>query len=178
VFRILAAPGLVLLAATDRRSEAVALFAAMAVSDWVDGKIAVRFDQRSEIGPWLDSLADGVMYAALLFAAVLLDAERLHSEWPWVVAPITLYLVAGVFSVAKFRRWPVHHTRMAKLSWGAMFVGAIAFLGAWSPWPLRAALLGGALASLQSMLITRVLPEWRSDVPSVSAARALRGDRR
>ena len=172
--RILAAPGLVVLAASDRRSEVVALFLAMAVSDWIDGKLALLLDQRSEIGPWLDSVADGVMYTALLVSAVVLDGDRLLTQWPWIVLPIATYVAAGLFSLAKFRRWPNHHTRMAKISWGLMLVGAVAFLSAWSLWPLRAALVGATMASVQSMMITRVLPEWRTDVLSVSAARIIR----
>lgn len=175
LLRILAAPGLVVLAASGRRSDVVALFLLMTLSDWIDGKLAVVLDQRSKIGPWLDSVADLVMYLALLAAAVLLDGDRLRAEWLWITIPIGLYLLAGAWSVTKFGRWPNHHTRMAKISWGLMLAGAVAFLGAWSLWPLRVALAGASLASVQSMLITRILPEWRSDVPSVSAARAIRG---
>jgi cardiolipin synthase len=174
LFRILTAPGLVVLAADDRRWEVLALFLVLAASDWIDGKLAILLDQRSEIGPWLDSVADAVMYTALLVAAVVLDGDRLLTHWPWIALPTVAYLIAGVFSVAKFRRWPNHHTRMAKVSWGLMLAGAVAFLAAWSLWPLRAALVGATMASIQSMMITRILHEWRADVPSASAARFIR----
>ena len=116
-----------------------------------------------------------LVFVLLPFLAVVaLEGDRLRSQWPWVVVPIALYLIAGALSVAKFGRWPNHHTRMAKISWGLMLVGAVAFLGAWSLWPLRAGFVGATLASLQSMMITRILPEYRSNVPSVSAARIIR----
>lgn len=173
VLRILSAPVLVYLAAVDRRSDVVVLFVAMAASDWIDGKLAILLDQRSKIGPWLDSLADGVMYTALLISVILLDAEQLFTEWPWVSLPIATYLAAGVMSRAKFGRWPHHHTRMAKISWGLMLIGAVTFLGGWTRWPLRVALLGASVANVQSMLITRALSEWRADVPSLAAARRM-----
>ena len=173
LFRILASPCLVLLAMFGRRSDVVALFVAMALSDWIDGKIARWFHQRSKIGPWLDSVSDIAMYSSLLLAVVLLDGPRLGAQWPWVSAPIVLYLAAGAWSWARFGRWPNHHTRMANISWGLMLMGAVAFLGEWSVWPLRVALIGAALASVQSMLITRTLPEYRSDVSSISAARRI-----
>ena len=173
LFRILAAPVLVVLAASDRRPEVVVLFLAMTASDWIDGKIARLFDQRSKIGPRLDSVADAVMYGALLVAVVLLDGDRLRAEWPWVSLPVVVYLIGGAASLTKFGLWPNHHTRMAKISWGLMLVGAVAFLEEWSIWWLRVALVGATLASLQSLLITRILPGWRADVRSISAARAI-----
>jgi CDP-diacylglycerol--glycerol-3-phosphate 3-phosphatidyltransferase len=178
LFRILAAPVLVVLATSDRRSWVIIVFVAMTISDWIDGKLAIWLNQRSRIGPRLDSVADLLMYAALLASAVVLDANRVASEWPWVGAPFTFYLLAGTLSLKKFGRWPHHHTRMAKISWGIMFLGAVAFLADWSRWPLRLGLLSATLASIQSMLITRTLTEWREDVPSMSAARQIRSSAR
>jgi len=174
LFRILAAPWLVVLASTDRRVEVVVLFVVITASDWLDGKLAVLLDQRSDIGPRLDSAADLLMYGSLLMSAVLLDGNRLASEWAWIAAPIAAYLAAGALSLLKFGRWPHHHTRMAKISWGLMLIGGVTFLLDWSPWPLRVALVGATLASVQSMLITWTLREWRADVLSVTAARRIR----
>lgn len=177
VFRLTAAPFLVVLALADRRTEVVALFLAMTISDWIDGKIAILLDQRSAIGPRLDSVADLLMYSSLLAASVILDGPRLLDEWPWLAAPMAAYLAAGAASLAKFGRWPHHHTRLAKISWGLMLIGAVAFLAMGVRWPLRVALLGAALASVQSAFITRVLPQWQEDVPSVMAARRIRDAR-
>ena len=135
--RILAVPVLVALAASDQRYAVVFVFLAMTVTDWLDGRLAILLDQRSDIGPRLDSVADMLMYSALLVSALLLDADRLASEWPWIVVPIATYLAAGSLSLAKFGRWPHHPTAMAKVSWGLMLVGGIAFLIEWSQWPLR-----------------------------------------
>jgi cardiolipin synthase len=174
LFRMLAAPMLVVLAASGRRGDVVLLFLVMSVTDWVDGKLAVALDQRSDIGPRMDSVADLLMYGALLSSTVLLGANRLALEWAWILTPILLYPAAGVLSLMKFGRWPHHHTRMAKISWGLMLIGGVAFLMDWSPWPLRVALASATLASVQSILITQILPEWQADVLSVAAARRIR----
>ena len=174
LLRILAAPGLVFLAVLDRRSDLVILFLAMTISDWIDGKLAVLLDQRSDIGPQLDSLADATMYGALLIALLLLDGDRVLAESVWIAMAIGAYVIAGIWSVVKFGRWANHHTRMAKVSWGVMLVGVVAFLSQLSSWPLRVGLMGAALASVQSMMITQILPEWRADVSSPAAARRVR----
>lgn len=178
VFRIVAAPVLVGLAVSGERNAVVLLFVAMAMSDWIDGKLAVLLDQRSDIGPRIDSAADLMMYGGLLLAAIILDGTRLLSEGAWIALPVLAYLVAGAFSLAKFGRWPHHHTRMAKISWGLMLLGAVVFLGEVSRWPLRVALISAACASGQSVLITRVLPTFLTDIPSVAAARRVRLARR
>ena len=110
LFRILCAPVLVMLAVDGQRPGVVVVFVLMTISDWVDGRVARQFNQRSDIGPRIDSIADLLMYVTLLVSAVILDGERLISEWPWIVAPFAAYLTAGMLSVAKFGRWPHHHT--------------------------------------------------------------------
>ena len=176
-FRMLAAPFLVVLAAHEQRLEVVVLFVLMAGSDWLDGKIATRFNQRSAIGPALDSFADLLMYAGLIGAAWFLDSAKLSAAWPWFLLPLVAYLVAGISSLAKFRKWPSHHTRMAKISWFLVSVGTVVFLLSGSLWVLQLAMVTAALASLQSVAITQVLSEWTTDVLSVSAARRLEQER-
>jgi cardiolipin synthase len=53
-----------LLLGADRPLEAGILFAVLGATDWVDGYIARRFDQGSEIGKILDPVSDRVMLIA------------------------------------------------------------------------------------------------------------------
>lgn len=172
--RILAAPALVLLALSGRRVEAAVLFALMAVSDWLDGKLAVLLDQRSAIGPALDSVADLAMYGALAAAMIVLEPEALAGDWPWLAVAIAAYVVAGLWSLARFERWAFHHTRTAKVAWLLALVGGVLLVLRGLVWPLKVAVLGATLASVQSVAITSILPEWRADVGSISAAKRVR----
>jgi cardiolipin synthase (CMP-forming) len=174
LLRLLGALALPLLAADGRRVAVLGVFAAMAVSDWIDGKLAILLDQRSVFGARLDSVADVAMYASLGLATLLLEGERVLAEWPWWSAATLAYLLAGLYGLGRHGRWPSYHTRIAKTSWLLISVGALVFLGGWSPWPLRAGLAIVALGNLESMAITRALPEWRTDVPSIFAARRIR----
>ncbi|HVS14019.1 MAG TPA: CDP-alcohol phosphatidyltransferase family protein [Thermoanaerobaculia bacterium] len=172
--RLAGAVALPLLAAGERRSAVLWVFAAMALSDWLDGKLAVLLDQRSVLGARLDSVADVAMYASLGAATLLLDGARVLAEWPWWGAAALAYLLAGLYGVRRLGRWPSYHTRIAKTSWLLVTVGALVFLGGGSAWPLRLALGVVALGNLESLAITRVLPEWRADVSSIFAARRIR----
>lgn len=174
VLRMLASPVLVVLAARDERLALVSLFMALTLSDWVDGKLAILLDQRSRLGPYLDSFADLAMYASLLTAMVWIDGDRLLGELPWILVGAASWAAMVAFSFAKFRRWPSVHTRSAKFTWGLAAIGVVTFLGGWAVWPLRLAFASGTLANLHALAILRVLPFWQADVPTLKAARAVR----
>jgi CDP-diacylglycerol--glycerol-3-phosphate 3-phosphatidyltransferase len=59
------------------------LFAVAAATDWVDGRLARRWDVTSKLGSFLDTTADKLLVSGVLIA--LLAAERAS---PWVVALI------------------------------------------------------------------------------------------
>lgn len=95
---------------------ALGSFAAAAVSDGVDGFIARRFNQRSELGKFLDPLADKLL---LVSGVVLLslDNHPYFDQLPlWVTATILcrdVLIVIGLivihFAVGKVR----FHTRIS-----------------------------------------------------------------
>jgi cardiolipin synthase len=69
VVRLLCAPVFVWLLVNDREIAAALVLAVLGASDWVDGWIARRFDQGSNLGKVLDPVADRVL---LLVAAIAL----------------------------------------------------------------------------------------------------------
>jgi cardiolipin synthase (CMP-forming) len=82
--RLGCAPVFVWLLVDDRLIPAAALLAVLGASDWVDGWIARRFDQGSELGKVLDPVADRVL---LLTGAIALLVQ---GSAPVVVAVLVL----------------------------------------------------------------------------------------
>src|SRR3954452_12440971 len=72
VVRLGCAPVFVWLLADDELLAAAALLAVLGASAWVDGWIARRFDQGSDLGKVLDPVADRIL---LLLAAVALVVQ-------------------------------------------------------------------------------------------------------
>lgn len=60
------------------RLTGVAVFLFAAISDWIDGWIARRFNQKSQLGSILDPLADKGL---LLTALILLSWNQVSHEW-------------------------------------------------------------------------------------------------
>ena len=167
VLRILGTPVLAWLAWRGAPTAFAWLFAALFVSDWLDGKLAILLDQRTTIGARLDSAADAAMYAALLFGLARLEWDAVRAEWPWIAAAVAGYGAAGLAGKAKFGHFPSYHTRAAKTCWLLVGIAVFALFGHGAVGPLRLAAGAVVLANVESLLITRVLPRWRADVPSL-----------
>jgi CDP-diacylglycerol---glycerol-3-phosphate 3-phosphatidyltransferase len=62
---------------------AAALFCVAAATDWIDGRLARRWNVTSKLGSFLDTTADKLLVSGVLIA--LLAADRVS---PWIVALI------------------------------------------------------------------------------------------
>lgn len=83
-----------LLFARENRAAAAWLLAALGSTDWVDGWLARRFDQVSEVGKVLDPTVDRLLFLVAV-PSLLIDGSV-----PWVVAALVLAREALVAVVA------------------------------------------------------------------------------
>jgi len=140
---------------------------ALAITDWIDGKLAILLNQRSAFGARLDSVADVTLYACLLIGSAYLAGGIVRQESLWIGLAIASYAASLASAWRKFRRLPAYHTRAAKTAWLLMPVGAYCvFTNRWIGM-LRIAMSAVMLANFEALLITRMLPEWRADIPSL-----------
>jgi cardiolipin synthase len=94
---------------------ACALFSAAAVTDWLDGHMARRWAQQSELGRFLDPIADKLLVAATLF--MLVAKGRLSAEWTLLPALVILcreILVSGLREYLAELRVGLPVSRLAK----------------------------------------------------------------
>lgn len=145
----------------------VALFAVLALSDWLDGKIAILLHQRTVVGARLDSIADAVLYACLLVGTAWLKPEFARSEAVLIGVMVGSYAITVATALARFRRLPAYHTRAAKTCWFLVSIGAITLLLEGPTWPARVAMIGVIVTNIEATAITFVLRQWQTDVPSI-----------
>lgn len=98
--------------AANQNLVATVIFVAAAVTDWLDGWIARKFDQTSAFGAFLDPVADKLMVAAALIVLVQLNR---------VDAVIALIIIGREIAISALREW------MAKI--GQSKSTAVSFLG-------------------------------------------------
>ena len=92
VGRLLAVPLMVWLIVSDRMAAAFWLFVAAGISDGVDGFIAKRFRAESQLGSYLDPLADKVMLVCIY---VTLGLEGQLSTWLVILVVFRDALIVG-----------------------------------------------------------------------------------
>lgn len=93
---------------------AFVLYVLAAVTDWLDGYLARRWNQGSAIGRMLDPIADKLLVAALL---IVLAWSHLLSGWdlvPAVAIMMREILVSGLREYLGPRNVVVHVTALAK----------------------------------------------------------------
>ena len=134
-------------------------------TDFLDGWIARTFNQVTEIGSAIDSLADTATYFLALAGLVAFkwDDFKPYTTMIWIF--FCLLVVVDLYPLNKFQKYHSYHTYSAKV--GAYFKGlffVVLFVWGFYVWFFYFIMITGILIFLESMLITFVMDESRSDV--------------
>ncbi len=106
---------------------ACALFSAAGVTDWLDGHMARRWAQQSELGRFLDPIADKLLVAAVLFMLVAKNRLSEAAVLPALVILCREILVSGLREYLAELRVGLPVSKLAKWKTAIQMV-AIGFL--------------------------------------------------
>ena len=171
VLRIVLTPvvmALILLGDDDdgTRVLATVLFCVAAATDWVDGRLARRWNVTTKLGSFLDTTADKLLVAGVLIA--LLGVDRVS---PWIAALIIgrEFVLMGLRGVIASDGTVMAPSSLGKLKTSIQFL-AIA-LAIWRPGDP----IGGLYLDEYAMLVAAVITVWSAADYIVRAAPQLRG---
>jgi CDP-diacylglycerol--glycerol-3-phosphate 3-phosphatidyltransferase len=162
---------LILVADGDEGTElvAAALFCVAAATDWVDGRLARRWNVTSKLGSFLDTTADKLLVSGVLIA--LLAAERVS---PWIVALIIgrEFVLMALRGLIASEGEVLAPSMLGKLKTSMQFLAiALAILRPGDP-------LGGLYVDEWAMLLAAAITVWSAADYVVRALPALiQGDR-
>src|ERR1700730_1785234 len=137
--RLVLAPAVVAMIATQRWKEACIVFIVASLSDAVDGWLANTFDLRSELGAYLDPLADKALIVSTYVSLAIVEVL------PATIAILVVardIMIIGAFMISLVMRKPMKVKPLtisklnttAQISFAAMVLGGKAFdfpAGAW-----------------------------------------------
>jgi cardiolipin synthase len=106
--------GLFLVPGPEAHWTACGLFSAAGFTDWLDGHFARRWKQQSEIGRFLDPIADKLLVSAVLFMLAALDRFSDWALFPSLVILSREILVSGLREYLAGLRVRVPVSRLAK----------------------------------------------------------------
>jgi CDP-diacylglycerol--glycerol-3-phosphate 3-phosphatidyltransferase len=145
--------GLILLADGDDEIEALAavLFCVAAATDYIDGRLARRWNVTSKLGSFLDTTADKLLVSGVLIA--LLAAERVS---PWIVALIVgrELVLMGLRGMIASEGEVMAPSMLGKLKTSIQFLAiALAILRPGDP-------VGGVFIDEWAMLVAAAITVW------------------
>lgn len=167
LFRIIAAPFLLLSGWFGMVNLFYILFGLMLLSDVLDGIIARMLDQTSEFGARLDSYGDILTYLATPLAAWWLWPDLVKKEIYYIIAAIIIYILPSVFALIKFGKLASYHTWITKFSAVLMSIGVVILIGFGHNLLFHIAVYFLVIEMVENILITIILPKQYSNVPSV-----------
>jgi CDP-diacylglycerol--glycerol-3-phosphate 3-phosphatidyltransferase len=104
---------------------AAAVFAVLAATDALDGYLARSRNEITNLGKFLDPLADKILVAAALLALIELDALP---AWVALVILAREFLVSGLRMVASAEGWVIAASKLGKAKTVTQIVAVILFI--------------------------------------------------
>lgn len=166
LFRIAAAPFLLLCGWFGLPKLFFLLFCLMLLSDAVDGYIARKLNQVSALGAKLDSMGDTATYLSTALAAWWLWPELIAEEAAFIVSALVIYITPAFFSLAKFGQLASYHTWITKASAVLMSVSVLLLLAADIRVVFHIAVIFLVIEAAENIAITLMISKPRNDIRS------------
>jgi len=114
VLASLAVPVMIMAGQTELRLAAVLLFAAAALTDWLDGYLARHLNAVSTLGRMLDPVADKLLVAGSILALAAVDQWGLAMFLPALAILLREVFISGLREFMANRQFVIHVTMLAK----------------------------------------------------------------
>ena len=164
--RLLMAPVLLMLAIRQQPTWFLLALLFTEFTDVLDGFLARRLNQITELGSHLDSWGDFVIYSTITVCAWLLWPDIVREQIIWI-SIIVISLVAPVIvGLIKLHALTSYHTWSVKIAVALTILAYFLVFSGLLDWPLKVAAIASAYASLEEILITLLIRHEQSDVRS------------
>jgi len=174
ITRLILTPFLLYFAWNGKSDIFLVILVVALITDCLDGYIARKLNQTSELGARLDSLGDNFIYITVVVSVWWLRPDIFHREDVWISIVLFSYVLPLICGFLKFKQLISYHTYGAKLSAVLLSVSVILMLLNGPSLPFRISAVIFFITAIEETSITFILPIWKADVPSIVHAIAMR----
>ena len=169
LYRIIAAPILLVLLFTKQHDIFKWLLGVSFFTDLIDGYLARKFKVTSILGTRLDSIGDDLTVLVGLIALFVLKLEFIKRHVIIFIILLVLFLVQTTYAFIRYRKMTNFHTYLAKTA--ALLQGVFLILIFFSKEPslilFYAATVVTMLELTEEIILVRMLPQWKANVKGV-----------
>lgn len=129
VMRLIGVPFLFLLILFENTALFLGSFIFLGLTDFFDGYLARKWNQVTQLGSMLDSIADIAYYLAAAYFLIILFPTYLEPNLPFFYILLVLFVLSVIVSKLKLGKVLILHTHLSRLSGVLVF---FAFLASFS----------------------------------------------
>jgi len=166
LFRIVSVPILIYVALIDKPNLFLILASFSLTTDAIDGYLARRLNQITNLGTTLDSVGDMMMYFTMPLCGWLLWPEMVMKEIGYIIVLMISFIVPMIAGALKFGRMPSYHTWLAKTSTMFISIATMVWFIWQYPFLFRLAVVIQILVMTEYIAITIKLKKWKGNIPS------------
>ena len=97
-------------------------------TDILDGFIARKFNQKTTIGAWLDSIADFVFYISLIICVIIYEINNILEFKYYIITIFSLKILSIIICFIKYKIFGFLHTIGNKITGIIIFAGICIFI--------------------------------------------------
>ena len=169
LYRVIAAPFLVVLLFTKQYEIFKWLLGVSFFTDLIDGYLARKFKVTSILGTRLDSIGDDLTVLVGLIALFVLKPEFIKQHIIIFVILLVLFLVQTTYAFIRYRKMTNFHTYLAKIA--AILQGIFLILVFFTEEPILilfyAATIVTMLELTEEIILVDLLPQWKTNVKGI-----------
>lgn len=166
VYRIVAAPFLLILLFNGQVGIFKWLLAVSFFTDLIDGFLARKFKVASVLGTRLDSVGDDLTVLVAMIGLFVLKTDFVKEQRYFFILLLVLFIIESGYALKRYRKMTGFHTWLAKTA--ALLQGVFLLLVFFTDKPsmflFYAAAIITMLQLIEEIILVHLLPQWQTNV--------------
>ncbi|MBK8786090.1 MAG: CDP-alcohol phosphatidyltransferase family protein [Chitinophagaceae bacterium] len=169
LYRIVAAPCLLILLFTGQLNMFKWLLALSFFTDLIDGFLARKFKVASVLGTRLDSIGDDLTVLVAVIGLFVLKADFIKEQKFMFIGLLVLFLIQVIYAFIRYRKMTGFHTWLAKTA--ALLQGIFLLLVFFTDQPFMPLFYAAAIITMlqliEEIILVHLLPQWQANVKGI-----------